>query len=288
MGDRQGPGQEQGTVNSMRAGIQALDTCSNPVQQAVYPHGWSRSHRACLVHCEHASVPVHAAAHAAQLGADAAAVLVNPLEHLRQELLAPWSNTQPTDNRTAEPGPAEKTLPITGVWVSSVNPAISTGKWLQTCAVYPLAISVCSISPAVHYNAVPAGQGICSSGPAKSYCPPTQVMACDAHLLLQLLLHHTLCGNASMVSARHPQHVVAAHATPAHNSVLQQPQCSTQHASSCVRVHGCKHHRLCSVFRQRDKPNVTQACAQSPSSLLFSPCLDPCSTSLKMELHELR
>lgn len=50
---------------------------------------------------------------------------------------------------------------------------------------------------------------------------PTQMMPCDALLSLQRLLHDGLCGDTSMVSARHPHRVVATHATPTHNRVLQ-------------------------------------------------------------------
>ena len=38
--------------------------------------------------------------------------------------------------------------------------------------------------------------------------------------LCQVLLNHSLGSNASVVGARQPQHIVAAHAAPPYNSVL--------------------------------------------------------------------
>mmetsp|Transcript_25038 Transcript_25038/g.68033 ORF Transcript_25038/g.68033 Transcript_25038/m.68033 type:complete len:488 (-) Transcript_25038:327-1790(-) len=49
-----------------------------------------------------------------------------------------------------------------------------------------------------------------------------QLVARDTLLSLQRLLHDCLCGNACMVRARHPHGVVAAHAPPAYNGVLDR------------------------------------------------------------------
>ena len=48
----------------------------------------------------------------------------------------------------------------------------------------------------------------------------TEVMSGEALPLGQILLHHSLSGNPGVVSPRQPQHIVAAHSPPPHNSVL--------------------------------------------------------------------
>lgn len=49
---------------------------------------------------------------------------------------------------------------------------------------------------------------------------PTKVMPCQALPPGQILLNNSLGSNASMVSPRQPQHIVAAHAPPSHHCIL--------------------------------------------------------------------
>ena len=48
----------------------------------------------------------------------------------------------------------------------------------------------------------------------------TKVVSCQAFPLGQVFLNHSLCGNTSVVCAGQPQHIIAAHAPPPHNSIL--------------------------------------------------------------------